>query len=522
MPVWRTARDFYAGTRAVHANIDAYLPRHPAEEDDEYHDRGRFSELFNGYRRTITGMAGQVFKKPPVLGSDVPDVIKKHADDIDGRGNAIGIFLYRFFIDCLTTGCGGVLVDTNTTRQPGEEPLNSAEEERLGVRPYWVRYDAEDIISWQHERIDGRLMLTQLVLREMKQVPAGVFGIKTTEMYRVYRLAHKVENDDDALRRVVTFEEWEKVDDPSKHDGASVVKTGVTGEIMNVDRIPFVAFMLGAPTSALTAEPPLQDLLDLNLGHFRVSSDRRWLMHLACVPVPVRKGYQPPATAKGKKPVAMRFGPNIMQDLPKDGDFQWAEVTGAAFVPTGEEIKEIEKRMAAVGLAFLASDTRGAETAVAKTIDASAQNATLSSSADLFDDGCEQLVALHALHMKLIEPKLDGTISAGSLSTNREFEKQLLDAGKLSAYSAMQTAGQFTLETLWKLLERGGELPDDFDPKKEKAQLELEADTGGQDLFDDNGDPLPLLDAKDPLLGAPVPVPDGKTLPDTLPTDPPV
>jgi Domain of unknown function (DUF4055) len=495
LTLWRQARDVFTGTRAVRANLAAYLPRLPGEDDDEFKARGEYAELYNAYRRTVRGMAGQVFKKAPQFGDDVPARIQRMVDDVDGRGNAARVFLQQTFTDALSVGCSGIFVDAPQTRDDGEPPLNLALEEQLGVRPYWVRYDAEDVISWRFDQVDGHVMLTQLVLRETVEFPDGDFGVKDRVLYKVYQLDEAIDADTNQRLRKVRFEEWEEIANPRSPDRPTVKKTGKTGVIANVDRIPFVMVMLGTPTSGMTAEPPLQDLLDLNIGHFRVLTDRRWLMHQSCVPFIVRKGYKAPTGTKTERSKTQRYGPSYMWDVPADGDVQWAELSGSSLEPTGAEIKEIEKRMAAIGLAFLAGETRAAETAEAKVLDASAQNATLSSCADLFDDAIGQVLALTALHMQETVAKDDGSLSGGSFATNREFEKQQLDAGKMGSYATLQANGQITLETLWKILERAGELPDDFDPKDEKEQLAIEAEQGQMDD--------PALDPADPSVTAP-------------------
>jgi hypothetical protein len=249
--------------------------------------------------------------------------------------------------------------------------------------------------------------------------------------------------------------------------------------VTNVDRIPFVWRIFGRKTSDMTGITPLIDLLDLNLGHFRVSSDRRWLMHLSCVPVPVEKGGLG-LNLKGKKDDAVEqpvrsegFAPNVLKRVATDGDFKYVEPTGTAFEPTGKEIGEIEKRMAAIGLAFMAAETRSAETAYAKRLDSAVQNATLTASADTLDDMIEEALSIHAQMMKVAKVDSGGELSGGSWKTSRDYEKVVMTSQMLDSYAKMHTNNQLTFETLWDILEDAGALPESFDAEAEKAALVL-------------------------------------------------
>ena len=60
-------------------------------------------------------------------------------------------------------------------------------------RAYVVRYQAEDIINWQTQRINGRNVVTMIALREKVESPddADPFVSKQTEVVRVLKLETK-------------------------------------------------------------------------------------------------------------------------------------------------------------------------------------------------------------------------------------------------------------------------------------------------------------------------------------------
>jgi hypothetical protein len=460
--VWSDARDVMGGTRALLANVEKYLPKHPKERDADYSRRAKRAVLYNAYARTIKGSVGLIFARPCQLGDDVPRDLRTHWEDLDGLGTHGDVWLRGLATDGAATGTAGFLVEYPAT----DGPVTLADQQARNLRPYWVPVKAEDIVTWDLGTTStGRTTLTMLALRESVDRRVGRFGIEKVKRIRVYY--------HDPATGLVSAEVWEEMTTEQGKEFAVVAEYPIVGP----SRIPFVPLLLGAPTSFLTAAPPLLDLLDLNVTHFQVKAGRLHLMHLCCVPIPVRKGYVAPLSQDGAAP-APRIGlaPNVLQDLPPEGDFFWREPAGTAFAPTAEELRELEKQMAAIGLAFLAAETRQAETAEAKRIDSLAQNATLIALAGTIDDAVEQGLALHAEYLGLARTAPAGVPSGGSFSTNRDFERTVLDPGTLKTLSEMQGAGQLTLDTLWALMEQGGSLPDGFDARKERAELERARD----------------------------------------------
>lgn len=465
--VWEDCRLVYVGTRALFQYIDRYIPKHPKEKASDYARRAKFTRFYNAFGRTVRGVAGLPFRQPPTYGDDIPPLVREQCEDIDGEGTSLDVFARRLFEDALTTGTAGILVDAPVV----DRVLSRAEEEDLGVRPYWRAVSCEDLVSWSETRINGRRTIVQLVLREQHEKLAGTFTVEHTTSYRVYRRTEQ---------GTIVTQQHEEVTDKSNRvtyvPGPEVV-------VANITRVPYVPLLLGLRTSTMTAFTPLLDLLDTNLQHFVNSSDRNWLMHLCCFPTPVRKGsLVNPAgnnadAAQASAKSTDVWGGNVMLRVPADGDFFYREPSGSAFQPTGQEIEKLEQRMAALGLAFLASDTRAAETAEAKRLDAAVQNATLSACADALDDAIMQALAIHAQFLKkAVRKSGTGVWSGGTWNTSKDYEQQLLSPQMLDTYSRMEQSGQLTLRTLWRVMGTLGALPDDFNPEDEEKALTLGGD----------------------------------------------
>lgn len=493
MGLYEDARTAARGSRAILESVKKYLPKHPKERPADYARRSQYTEFYNAFGRTLRGIAALPFTTKPTL-KDVPKRTLQQLEDIDGEGASLDVFAQRLLIEGLTVGAMMYLLDAPQS----DGNLTVLQEEEKGIRPYWLMVRAEQICSWRIGRVNGKRRLTQLVIRQEYDKPVGTFQNTVGVRYIAY-----VYNQD-------TGQVWtQRFVEESHHGKTTVVEETPPSQVHNTDRIPFFIRTLGIETSDMTAITPLIDLLDLNLGHFRVSSDRRWLMHLSCVPVPVETGGTMLNTGKKKDDDAVdqprrneTYGPNVLKKLPAGGDFKYVEPTGTAFGPTGEEIREIEKRMAAVGLSFMANESRGAETATAWQIDAAMQNATLSSCVDMAENLIDEGLSVHAQMNREAVKMPGGKLSGGTWRATRDYTKTVLSPQMLDAYSRMEQAGQLTLETLWGILERYEALPDGFDAKKELRKLAMQAmtvstpgDGVGDDPTDDPTDDADAVDA---------------------------
>ncbi len=484
--LWMRCREAYEGTDALLANARRYLPKHKKEKAEDYNARVAHSAAFNAYGITITGLLGLAFAKEPTLGADVPRQLKAHAENIDGRGTPLALFARNLAEEGMVVGSAGFMV-----LYPPRPADATARDEHEGVlRPYWAPILIEDVYSWDYQTVGAREVMTQLVVREFTRKRKGRFGFERVTRFREFRRDVEMLG----LAAPVEFAVWEERKTTTAGSTVTELVPIESGVLTNgvgapFSRIPFVPTILGRATSPVTARPPLKDLLDIMLKAFRIDSDRTFLMHQACVPIPVRKGYVSPQRAamlgdsQGQMAPAARTGggaaaPNVLMDLPADtkdfsgASFGWAEITGSAFAPTKDEMEKLKAEMGALGMAFLAPSTRAAETADARRLDARIENASLASSMSRLESVIEEGLILHAEYLGLAITK-DSEKSGGSFTVNRDYERTVLSDAAITTYSNLVLADQLTLETFYAILQQGRALPDGFDAKKEVAQLAL-------------------------------------------------
>jgi hypothetical protein len=431
---WTMLRDVHAGTHRLRHKASLYLPKSPAEYDEDWKARVQRTEAFNGLRQTIDGLIGMVFRRDPTMGEDTPDELLAHWENIDGAGTHGAVFARRVAEDGLLVGHGAILVDF-----PDANPDRTlADEASAGLRPYWVYYTAEQILSWRTATVGGQTVLSQVVLHETVRVPEGAFTEKDVEVYRVFRLEDN---------GVVAWERW--VAGPGRPP--AIEAEGVMG---NQTRIPVVPVMIGKGRHVFESTPLLRDLADTVLAHINVRSDHRYSLHKASIPVLVAKG------RNADEPLVV--GVNQVVDVPADGDLAYVEHAGTALGATRQELQDLLSEMAAQGLAMLQRETRAAETAEAKRLDKNAADSQLAVVARTLQDAIEQAWVYHAAYLNTEPP---------SCSVNQDFESLTLGAAEIQTFSQLVTAGQLSLDTMWQMLAEGNVLPRDFDADAERENI---------------------------------------------------
>lgn len=150
---WKMIRDFIAGEKEVKYEGQAYLPALDAMEDAEYAaylDRATF---YNFTGRTVTALVGTVFRRPYKIDNIKGPSYEAMLARFSKKNDDFQTFSRFVANELLTLSRVGVLVDLPAT--PSDTP-----------KPYAVAYTAENILDWTVTEVDGREIVTQVVLRE--------------------------------------------------------------------------------------------------------------------------------------------------------------------------------------------------------------------------------------------------------------------------------------------------------------------------------------------------------------------
>jgi hypothetical protein len=440
-------RDVYGGTLAVRAKGEKYLPKMEMEERKDYARRLAIAVLYNATRRTVGGLVGMVFRKDPALDDDVPAPLKGDAENIDHAGRHLAVFARDHFTDAYTDGHACILVDMPAVEPGAAQTL--ADERELAGRPYWVNIRKGQILRVRTMNVAGRVVLSRFAYTETATEEDGEFGQREVERVRDYMLLPTK----DGVR--CHYRIWSK---RKESDGREDWKEDTSGWTpMSIGRVP-VVFTYTGRTAYAESTPPLLDLALENILHYQTRADRQNVLRIASVPVPVFVGLAASDIEWGADRAV--FIPN------KEGSASYLEVQGASLVESREELRDIERRMATLGLSQLMSETRAAETATSKRIDKSESDSQLASAARNLQDALELAMQIHA--------EWRGVEGGGSIAVNMEFGELTLDAQTAKVLHDMVMAGDLTVESLWDAMVRGNVLPEDFNADRERELLDSE------------------------------------------------
>lgn len=424
MPQWQRCSDVVDGQDEIHKAGEKYLPKLTDEETAEYFARLKRSDFFNATWRTIAGMAGMAFRKPPVV--EVPAAIEPMLTDIDMAGKAIDKLAKGLVEDMLEYGCFGLMVD-HPSRPEGVKAITQAVAEQMGLRPVIRYYEIESVINWRYKRINNRWQLALVVLKESAEVGDDEFSHKADDRYRVLDLIQNAQG-------AWTYRQREfRINDKGEDEqvGSDMFPL-LDGKPLS--EIPFK--IVGA-----MEEPPLIDLVDANIAHYQINSDYRHGLHFTGLPTAVVAGYQ---KTEGEKLYIGSTSAWIFPDPQAKASF--LEFTGQGLSETREALRALEQRMAVLGARMIADETTQAETLGGTQIKRAGENSILASIVLEVSDALGWALTIFAAWA--------GSPGEVKYQINRDFNPAGLDAQQLTALVGAVQAGQVSEAEFFDLLQR--------------------------------------------------------------------
>ncbi len=364
--------DVLEGSERVKGKSVTYLPPpngvdyKGAAKDDRYLAYLQRAVFYAVARHTLDGFAGEIFTSPPAV-KLTPGV---QALEIDASGDGVSLNQLAKKAVRFTLGFGraGVFVDFPTRQTPdaaaigeGDAPAPVTLDQVGDNQPIITVYDALKIINWRTKRFGSKTLLCLVVLEEKYVAKDDGFEETEKKRYRVLRLSddrkYSVQLYEDNVAREAIF--------PTKGDGA------------NFDYIPFL--FIGSETNDATVDyPPLFDLCDLNLAHYRNSADYEESAFLVGQPTPVFTGLTEQWVDKyfGDGIV---FGSRTSIPLPTGATADLLTATENTMIK--EAMDKKEQQMVALG-AKLVENKSVQRTATEVGVDAVSEKSVLSTVAD--------------------------------------------------------------------------------------------------------------------------------------------
>lgn len=452
---WRRCRDVIAGKDAIIQagrsrerfvgslfdpvyTTDLYIPRLSNQSDQEYFSYVERAAFFNATGRTLDAMTGLIFAKDPMY--SLPAAIDRFADDITLTGINLREFAEQVVEEQVAVGRVGILVDYPEGVPSG---LTVAEIERMNIRPFLRWYKCENIINWRTTTMGGREVLTMVVLMETVYRPIDEFSSESVTVYRVLTLEPEG-------YRVRVFDEENNVvsDIFPRRNGAPL------------SYIPFV--ILGANScSPDVQKPPLLDLVDSNLAHYRNSADYEHGLHFTGLPTPYVSGVQ---LAEGQ---ALSLGSTSAWVFPDPAaKAGFLEFTGDGLKTIRDAMKDKEHRMAVLGARMLADDKKTAEAFGTIELKTAGERSALASVARAASDAM-----VHCLNWMA---EWVGAAPETQFALNTDFGAARMEPQMLTAVVGAYQTGALPLSVLFENLKKGEIVRPDMDFEEYEAQLQDE------------------------------------------------
>lgn len=424
LPIWEKCRLVYGGNHDIQTtSVDTkkkFVPALSGQTDLEYSAMVSRATFFNATARTVDGMIGLVFRKNAEV--KAPESMRGILDDvclnIDSKCD-IQEFAADVLKEDILVGRVGILIDRPDVDTKG---MTQAQVDALNLRPYATIYKAESIIAHRFARVNNASQLVMVRLIENIDIWEGI-ECKTIEQERrllltdigyIFQLYRKNEKG-----------EWEQF-------GGDVMPK------MNGKSLTYIPFICDFTVT----KPPILDLVEANIGHFRTDVDREHGAHKTAVPTPMFAGFE--------------FEEGESFKLGAEGGYSSSSSDAKAFylefqgqgLTTLKEIKEEkERQMSVLGARFLEAQQSSAEATDTVRIRKSGETSVL---AMIAQKRSQYLT-------RVLEVMRDWSGATGEvfIKLNTDYVEAGLTGDEALKWMQVQQGGGISQQTLFHVLQRG-------------------------------------------------------------------
>lgn len=449
-PLWQRCRDAVAGQDAIHKAGEKYLPKLKAEDKDDYAARLQRSDFFNATWRTISGLTGMAFRKPPV--ANLPPAIEKWTTDIDLGGVNLDALAEQVVEEVLEVGRVGLLVDhppIEKDKAGKVVQISQAVAEAKGQRPSIQLYPTETIRNWKFGRVANKRVLTMVVLCEKASIPKDEFEDKAEDRYRVLDL------DKAGAYRQRVF----KVE-----DGKDILVEGPLYPVMGGNPLDYIPFLIVGRSGKgdMPDEPPLIDLVDANIAWYQINSTHRHTLYF-CPPTFYITG----VVLEENQTITVGGTSALVLPDP-NSKVGYAEPSGTLVPELRATLADKKQEMAVLGARMIADETRQVETLGATQIKRTGENSILARIVIATSEAIEAALGIMAQWAGVGNP-------AVSYQVNRDFAPAMLGPQELTALVAAWQNGALSEAELYEVLQRGDviDAAKPFEEHQEEAEAQV-------------------------------------------------
>ena len=460
----RRSRDAYSGTDSIKRldndllgsqafiRIDEeYLPRLSGQDQDMYDSYKTRAVFFAAMSRTVVALVGAIDRKPPTIKG--AEAIESFSADVTGQGVSLNEFLAEIEAEVMISGRVTVCID----RKNGGDN-----------KPYLIWYKSEDTINWFSKTYsDYDEKLCKMVFREsyFGVNPENEYEQVKMEQYREYKL------DEVTGEASVTLWRCEDQDErSSEKEFTAFEQYTLTNRGRPLGFLPCVPIVSDGSILEVP-KPPLLDLVDVNIAHYRNSADYEHGMHWTALPTPYFTGL---SDRDGEITIGSGNA-IILPDPSSSAGFLEFTGTGLSTIKTAMDHKE--SMMSALGARMLAGKMDQSTSAEVARINYSGETAALSNIAKSMSRGVTKLLKMVALWEN------QAGSEAIQVHLNEDYVDSKLAAADITALMGAYQGGVMSLESLVWNLDQGERLPTGRTIDEEMALIESDLDREAEEAL---------------------------------------
>lgn len=288
---WDKIRDVIGGEDIVKNEGTKYLPQPSGMDINAYNSYKKRASLYSVAGRTISGLSESVLRNPPVI--EVPARMDYIKDVFSVDGLDLNGFVGKLLNEILSVGRGGILIDfvvSDNMQLPGVTFYSAENIEEIEIienKPVMIKINERG---------------TEIIL----EITDGIYSVSQKD-------------NDGHISNVVPM---------------------VMGHPLNF--IPF--FIAGTESNSFEVErPPLLDLVNLILAHYRNSADYEHALFMTAQPTPWIAGH----FNDGEVPTSI--GSSVLWRLPEGASAGMLEFSGNGIEAQRQAMIDKEERMLALG-----------------------------------------------------------------------------------------------------------------------------------------------------------------------------
>ena len=432
---------FGSGRTSV-GRLPKFLNKYDKEPQEVYEARVNNSFFYGAFRESVDWQTGRVFSREIQLKEGYPEQIDPFLEDVDGSGNSLNIFCQNVFKDSIIKGFSNVLVDF-----PVAQPGQTAADDRQRM-PRLVHVKPENLLAAYRDE-DGELYHAKIIFNKVAVDENGnEFCLQILNVFNM-------------VDGVVVHQMFSR----DGQDGEFLELTEGP-QVLSLSYIPLLTFYSTPPEMDYVVNNVMNDLIDLNISHYRQTSSYLFTLERTACPTLVAKGLDPQ-----NEQVIVGPGRSIITQN-EQADVSWMEYNGSSIESARSSISDTERKMATIGSDILTGQP-GTMTATQRAIDSAQQNSRVESLAKQFQDFLTDVLSVAGEWMIA-----NGTISEA------EAEAIIPDVYSDFSFTDSETDnirnillplyqdGRLSESAFFDILRSKGIFPQDFDIEKNREEVD--------------------------------------------------